>query len=364
MVAPEFGHNPVGHFLIRVMEALDPQACEVYCYSNAKPAGALGERFRRAAGAWRDTDKVSDEALAHQIRDDQIDVLFDLAGHTADNRLLVFARKPAPIQITWIAYAGTTGMEAMDYIIADARVIPPGSEAHYRERVMRLAGGYVCHDPPEDSPAVGPLPAAMAGHVTFGSFNNPLKISTQAASVWAAVLRRVPGARLVIKYFGLADEATRRRIREMLVRQRADAERIDLLGEGAHGELLAAYNTVDIGLDPLPYTGGLTTCEALWMGVPVITCPGGTFAGRHSASHLAGVGLGEWIAADLDQYVELAVKWASDLERLAELRAGLRGRMLRSPLCDGKRLAADLARQVRQAWREWALGQPQSQVQE
>jgi predicted O-linked N-acetylglucosamine transferase (SPINDLY family) len=200
---------------------------------------------------------------------------------------------------------------------------------------------------------VGPLPAATAGHVTFVSFNNPLKISPQAAAVWAEVLRRVPGARLVIKYFGLADEAARRRILERLVTQGADAKRIDLLGEGRRGELSAAYNRVDIGLDPLPYSGGATTCDALWMGVPVVTCRGRTFAGRQSANHLANVGLDEWIASDLDEYVELAVRWASDLRRLAELRAGLRRRVAESPLCDGKRVAGNLVKVLREAWQRW-----------
>ena len=190
---------------------------------------------------------------------------------------------------------------------------------------------------------MAPLPALNRGEVTFGCFNNPAKITPQAIEIWARILRRLPGARLVFKYRGWNDRGVARRFVEMFAAQAIDPARLEFLGNSPHAELLAEYNRMDLALDPFPYNGGLTTCEALWMGVPVVTCPGETFAGRHSLSHLSSVGLTETIAHDLDEYVELAVSLAGDLPRLAALRAGLRQRMADSPLCDGKRFAANLA---------------------
>jgi predicted O-linked N-acetylglucosamine transferase (SPINDLY family) len=267
--------------------------------------------------------------------------------------LLTFARKPAPIQVAWVAYPGTTGLKAMDYLVADRQEIPPGSEKHYCERVWRLPDCYACFDPPVDAPDVGPLPSASSGCVSFGSFNNPLKISAATTAVWGAILRRVPGARLRLKYFGLDNEIPQRRTLALLAKEGVAAHRVHFEGGSSHAELLAAYQQVDVALDTTPYSGGLTTCDALWMGVPVITCPGATFAGRHSASHLSGAGLDGWIAKDAEQCVALAVDLASDLDRLAKLRAGLRERLLGSALCDGHRLAGHLERLVREAWLEW-----------
>jgi predicted O-linked N-acetylglucosamine transferase (SPINDLY family) len=253
--------------------------------------------------------------------------------------LLVFARKPAPIQITWAGYVGTTGLTAMDYLLADRHEVPPEAERYYRERVLRMPDGYVCYDPPAYAPAVAPLPALEQGNVTFGCFNNPAKITPQAIEVWARILRRLPGARLVLKFKGWDNSGVAGRFREMFVNLGIDPGRVEFLGSAPHAKFLTEYNRIDLALDPFPYCGGLTTCEALWMGVPVVTCPGETFASRHSLSHLSNVGLTETIARDLDEYVELAVSLASDLPRLAALRAGLRERMAASPLCDGPRFA-------------------------
>lgn len=357
LVTPEFGDNPVGHFLIRTLEAIDPSQAEIYCYADRTRPEPLTARFQRVARQWREMGDASDEAVAEQIRNDQIDVLFDLSGHTADNRLLTFARKPAPVQITWAAYPGTTGLEAIDYLIADEREIPLGSERHYREQVLRLPESYVCYAPPEDAPAVGPLPALRNGYVTFGSFNNPLKISTTTAAAWGALLRRVPSARLCLRYFSLEFELPRRRVLALLGDEGVAAERVQCDGASPHQELLAAYQQIDVALDTMPYSGGLTTCEALWMGVPVVTLPGATFAGRHAASHLWAAGLQGWIAATPDQYLAVILDLIADLPRLAELRAGLRSQVDRSPLCDGRRLAQDLQRLVRETWQRWAAGQ-------
>jgi predicted O-linked N-acetylglucosamine transferase (SPINDLY family) len=280
-------------------------------------------------------------------------VLFDLAGHTGYNRLLAFARKPAPIQITWIGYEGTTGLAAMDYILADRFEIPAGDEVHYRERVLRMPTGYVCYEPPADAPPVSPLPAAASGCVTFGSWNNPAKVGPPVIEAWAEILRRTPGARLLLKYRAWDEPLLSSRFAELFAARGVDPRRLEFLGWSSHAESLALYERIDLALDPFPFSGSATTCDALWMGVPVVTCPGQTFAGRHSLSHLSAVGLTETIAGDLDQYVALAVTLAHDLPRLAGLRAGLRERTAASPLCDGPRFARDLLALLRDVWRQW-----------
>jgi predicted O-linked N-acetylglucosamine transferase (SPINDLY family) len=351
-VSADFGRHPVGWFVVRVLEELRGHDCEIVCYSERGTKDDITARIEAAAGAWRDVQGLAHAALAEQIRADGIDILFDLAGHTAKNRLPVFARKPAPIQVTWLGYVGTTGLSAMDYLLADRWEIPEGMEKHYHEQVLRLPDGYVCYDPPAYAPPVGALPALGQGHVTFGSFNNPGKINPAVAAVWAEILRRMPTSRLVLKYAAFDDPGNRRRYEDLFAAAGADPSRLELLGWSAHQQLLAEYQRIDVALDPFPYSGGLTTCEALWMGVPVITYPGETFAGRHSLSHLSNVGLTETAARDLSHYVDLAAKWASDLPRLADLRAQLRGRMARSPLCDGPRFAANLMHTLRALWRQ------------
>ena len=351
-VSRDLGRHPIGNFLVRVLENLDKEHFETICYSDRLLKDDLTRRLQSAAAGWRDVIGLSDQQLAEQIRGDGIDILFDLAGHTALNRLLVFARKPAPVQVTWAGYVGTTGLRAMDYILADRYEIPPGAEADYCERVLRMPDGYICYDAPACAPPVAPLPALDRGWVTFGCFNNPAKITLQVIEVWAKILRRLPRARLVLKFKGWNDSSVSQGLTEFFASHGIRADRLELLGASPHAELLAEYCRIDLALDPFPYSGGLTTCEALWMGVPVVTCPGETFAGRHSLSHLSNVGLTETIARGLDEYVELAVSLAGDLPRLATLRAGLRERMAASPLCDGKRFAANLASILRDVWQE------------
>jgi predicted O-linked N-acetylglucosamine transferase (SPINDLY family) len=353
-VSPDLAQHPVGCFLVRVLENLSREQHETTCYSDRTVKDALTHRLQAAATQWRDVFGMNDDRLAEQIRADGIDILFDLAGHTGHNRLLVFARKPAPIQVTWAGYVGTTGLKAMDYLLADHYEVPPGAERHYQEQVLRMPEGYVCYDPPIDAPPVATLPALDRGAATLGCFNNPAKVTLQAIEVWAEILRQLPGARLVLKYKGWDNGSVARRFTEMFVAQGIDPGRLELLGASPHAELLAEYNRIDLALDPFPYSGGLTTCEALWMGVPVVTCPGETFAGRHSLSHLTNVGLTETIAGDLDEYVKLAVALAGDLPRLAMLRAGLRERMAASPLCDGKRFANNLVSILHDVWKQRA----------
>ena len=347
-VSADLGRHPVGYFLVGVLEQLRQQQVETVCYSDRIVKDDLTRRIQSAVSEWRDVKGLGDEALADQIRSDQIDVLFDLAGHTAQNRMLVFARKPAPIQITWAGYASTTGLSAIDYILADRYEIPPDAEWGYRERVLRMPDGYICYEPPVYAPVVGPLPALNTGRMTFGCFNNPAKITSKVIDVWSAILEQSPGSRLVLQYKGWNDPGVAGRFIDEL-KHRIDPDRLEFVGQTPHAECLASYNRIDLALDPFPYSGGLTTCEALWMGVPVITCPGETFASRHSLSHLSNIGLTETIANDLDQYIERAVSLANDLPRLSNLRAGLRQRMADSPLCDAKRFTIHLISLLRAA---------------
>ena len=343
----------MSYFLIRAVENLDPHQAEVSCYHDGTACDDLTNRFQAAASGWREVAGWSDGRIAEQIRADQIDILFDLSGHTAGNRLMVFARKPAPIQMTWIGYEGTTGLSAMDYILADRHVVPADAECHYSEKVLRLPDCYMCYDPPPDAQPVAPVPALERGYVTFGCFNNPAKIAPGVIEVWAEILHRVPGSRLVLKYRGLTEAANLRRFRQSFAAEGIDPARLELLDHSPYVKYLAEYGRIDIALDPFPFCGGVTTCEALWSGVPVVSRSGETFASRHSLSYFSALGLTERVAGSFEEYVALACGLAEDLPRLARIRASSRERMARSPLCDGKLFAANLLPLLRDTWRGW-----------
>jgi predicted O-linked N-acetylglucosamine transferase (SPINDLY family) len=351
-VSADFGRHPVGFLLIRALEALARRPGAVVCYSSRKKsADDLTARFQ-AASVWRDVAGLNDDRLAELVRADGIDVLIDLAGHTAGNRLLAFARKPAPVQATWLGYEGTTGLAAIDYLIADDRLVPAGAGADYRETVLRLPGGYASYDPPTEAPEPGPQPVLARGRVTFGCFNNPAKLSPPALSAFAAVLRRVPDSRLLLQYRGLDDPSMAGRLRDQITRAGVEPLRVESRGSMPYAEYLAAYREVDVALDPFPFNGGVTTCDALWMGVPVVTQPRDTIASRHGLSYLSTIGLAdELVARDANDYVVRAAELVNDLGRLSGLRATLRERMARSPLCDGERLASELLAALRSAWR-------------
>ncbi|MCS6852931.1 MAG: tetratricopeptide repeat protein [Gemmataceae bacterium] len=353
LVSSNFCRHPVSYFLVRTLEALDRQQFEVFCYSDRVTRDDYTERVAACADRWHDTRGLTDAELADLVRAEQIDLFVDLSGHTEGNRLLAFARRPAPIQLTWIGYQGSTGLTAIDYLIADRYVLPEGAEVYCSEKVLRLPDAFFCYDPPPAAPPVGPLPARRPGAVTFGCFNSPAKITTDILAVWSDILRRLPQARLVLKFRGLDSTGPRQRLLDLLAKAGADLARVELRGYSPQPELLASYAEIDLALDPYPFTGSTTTCEALWMGVPVLTCPGETFASRCSFSYLSNVGLTETIAGSLEEYADLAVRWANDLDRLRELRATLRERMAQSPMCDGPRFAANLAEALRRVWRHW-----------
>ncbi len=351
-VSPNFGRHPVGYFIIPVLENLPKSEFEMFAY-NDRRADDLTQRIKATMDVWHDVRGIPDDELTETIRADGIDILIDLAGHTGTNRLPVFARKPAPVQVAWAGYAATTGLTAIDYLISDRHSTREGEEEYYSETVVRMPDGWLCYEPPDYAPDVGPLPCLETGFVTFGSFNNPVKINDGVIAMWADILAAVPSSRLMLKYRGMTSETNRQRLAAGLASRGIDAARLLLEDQANHADLLASYNRVDIALDPFPYSGGLTTLEALWMGVPVITMAGDTFASRHSVSHLSTVGLPEFIAGDGDGYLRRAADLANDPERLARLRMDLRDRVAMSPVCDGGKFAAAFADILRDIWRAW-----------
>jgi predicted O-linked N-acetylglucosamine transferase (SPINDLY family) len=351
-VSSDFGRHPVGYFLVGAFENLSHHSIETICYSQRIVKDDFTERFRSASTQWRDVVGLTDERLVEQIREDRIDILFDLAGHTARNRILVFARKPAPIQIAWIGYEGTTGLSAMDYLLADEQMIPKDAEKYYRETILRMPDGYVCYERSETAPSVGSLPLSTNGYATFGSFNNPAKLTSKVIEVWSKILRSVPNSKLVLKYRGLTEPAVKQHFIDEFSANGVDPLQLELLPQSSYADYLSTYQRIDVALDPFPFVGGATTCEALWMGVPVLTWPGETFAGRHSLSHLVNVGLTEMVAAGPDDYVEMAVSLAGNAARLSEIRSSLRERMATSPLCNTKRFADNLAAMLQRIWKQ------------
>jgi len=351
-ISADLGRHPVGLFLIGIFENLRQHAIDTICYSDRIVKDDLTQRFQSITTQWLDVSGHNNSRLAEQIRSDRIDILIDLAGHTSNNRLLVFARKPAPIQMTWLGYVGTTGLRSMDYILADHHLIPSDAEKYYCEKVLRMPDDYACYSTPTDAPDVGRLPVLEREYVTFGSLNNLSKITPAVVSVWARILHRVSNSRLVIRYRGLDDPGTRGRFFELFAAQGIPSDRLTLIGFSPRAVRMEIYHEIDIGLDTFPYSGATTTCDALWMGVPVVTYPLDTFASRQSLTHLMTVGLSEMVAHSLDEYVEIAVALADDSVRLAEIRAGLRARMVASPLCDEKRFAANFVGILRAVWNQ------------
>jgi len=357
LVSPDLGQHPVGYFLISLLEHINGAEIDFIGYSDRDP-DAMTERLSAAATSWRDIRGISDDDLAATIRADDIDILFDLTGHTNKNRLLLFAQKPAPVQISWgIGYPGSTGLGAIDYLLCDQHHAPAGTGDSYPETLLRLPDSQFCYEPPSYAPAVESLPAETNCTITFGSFNNPAKINDAVLAAWTGVLNAVPDSRLVIKYGGVDVSPNRERFTAAFTGAGIDPARLTLEGQASHADMMARYNGIDIGLDTFPYNGGLTTCEALWMGVPVISLTGDTFAGRHSLSHLATVGLAELAAVDEAGYRNLAVALAKDVARLAGLRAGLRDRVATSPLCNGPIFAENFAAAMRGVWQTWSGSQ-------
>ncbi|MGC8469474.1 MAG: tetratricopeptide repeat protein [Acetobacteraceae bacterium] len=346
--------HPVGWLTIAGFETLDPAGFELVCLAPPPVASdPIARRFRTLAAAWEDTDRLTDAALAARARALGIDLLIDLGGFGDLGRLAACAHRLAPLQVKWVGMqTHSTGLPEIDAFITDRWETPPGFERFYSERLLRLADGYVCYSPPPYAPEVAPAPALRNGFVTFGCYNNLAKITPEVIALWNRILTALPSARLILKTHQLADAVTAAALRAAFV----DPARVETRPGSGHRAFLAEYNEIDIALDPFPYSGGLTTCEALWMGVPSIALPGEIFASRHSASHLSNAGLADWVTDSTDAYLARARTAAADLPALAALRAGLRARTRASPLCDAPRFGRSLGAALRGLWRDWCAG--------
>jgi len=350
-VSPDFRDHPVGRFLTPLLSRHDRERFEVYCYSDVLRPDGVTELLRRQAGQWRNIVGISDERLAQGIREDRIDILVDLTMHMARNRMLLFARKPAPLQVTYLAYCSTTGLETMDYRLTDPYLDPPGSgDGYYSEKSVRLPRTYWCYPVDERAPEVGPLPVGRDGVVTFGSLNNFGKNSPEAIATWIELLQGAPKSRLVLHAYPFSH---REKVWDLLKQNDIDPGRLRFIEKVPFRRYLELYGEIDIGLDPFPCGGGTTTCDALWMGVPVITLAGRTAVGRGGVSILNNVGMPELIAQTREEYVRIGVALAGDVGRLESLRRSLRERMGGSALMDGQGFARDVEGVYREMWRGW-----------
>ncbi|MBN1665298.1 MAG: tetratricopeptide repeat protein [Deltaproteobacteria bacterium] len=350
LVSGDLCNHPVGYFLENLLAQINLTRMEWIAYPTDNKADQLTSRIQPYFAAWKSLVGRSDEAAAKLIHADGVHVLLDLSGHTAHNRLPVFAWKPAPVQAAWLGGFATTGMKEMDYIFGDPVVASVEEESHFTEAVWRLPESHICFTPPDVALKVGPLPAWSSNVITFGCFNNLAKMNDDVVALWSRVLQSVSGSRLFLKTKQLSDPALCDAVRRRFAACGIPSDHLILEGHSPRAAALAAYNRVDIALDPFPYPGGTTSVEALWMGVPVITRRGDRFLSHVGESIARNAGLADWIAADDDDYVLKAVIHTSNLERLAALRAGLREQVLASPLFDAARFAGHFERAL---WGMW-----------
>jgi protein O-GlcNAc transferase len=351
-VSADFRQHPVADFMIPLLDHHDRRAVEIFCYAGVKFPDNVTERIKRSSDVWRNILPINDEALANLVRSDAIDILVDLSGHTGGHRLLAFARRPAPIQLTYLGYANTTGMATIDFRLTDALADPPGmTEKLNVEKLWRLPVCAWCYLPSENTPDVQPR---GDWPITFGCFNAFAKISPQTVAIWAQLLKRLPESRLLLKSVTGGEPSAKKQLTAQFAEQGISSERIQLLGRvDQHRDHLALYHRVDVALDTYPYHGTTTTCEALWMGVPVVSLAGRTHVSRVGVSLLTNVGLPEIIAQTPEEYLLIASKLATNPARLDALRASLRNQMRSSPLTDGGRFAKDIEAAYRDAWRRW-----------
>jgi predicted O-linked N-acetylglucosamine transferase (SPINDLY family) len=355
-VSPDFYHHAAAHFLEPIFAHHDPRQVEVFAYAEVSAPDSVTGRFQARAHGWRSTFGRTDAEVVHQVRADGIDILLDLAGHTANNRLLVFAQKPAPVQITYLGYPNTTGLASIDYRLTDAIADPPGEPRRHSEELVRLPRAF-CYAVLENAPDVSPPPARRSGQITFGSLHNLAKLNGQVLDLWCGILRAVPTARLLVFRHTLQGSA-KEYFRQQFTNRGIGPDRVELRNSLEVGTTyLHVYGAVDIALDAFPWNGHTTACEALWMGVPVITLYGNRYAGRMAADTLTALGLTELIADTPARYQAIALDWAKNVERLSPIRSELRGRMRNSPLCDGVAFTRSLEQTYRRLWHRWCAGQ-------
>lgn len=355
LVSGDLRTHPVGFFLENVCARLDSSRIALFAYATNAYEDDLTARMKPHFAGWTPIVSMSDEAAARRIHDDGIDVLVDLAGHTADNRLPVFAWKPAPVQVSWLGYFASTGVPGLDYLLADRMSVQGSRPEHFSEKIWHLPETRLCFTAPTAGLLIppGPLPALSNGYVTFGCFQSLAKVQDAVLASWARIFAALPTARLRMQCRQLEDPVLRDDLLARLAHAGIAPARITLAGPESREDYLRAYAAVDILLDTFPYPGGTTTCEALWMGVPTLTLAGATLLARQGASMLACVGLGEWIAEDEGSYVRQAIARATDIGQLADLRSRLRGQVLASPLFDGDRFARHLEDALLGMWDQY-----------
>lgn len=352
-----FRKHPVGWMITRAIESLPKDQFELYGYNTHSMYDSLSMRIKKRCDKWISVIGYNDHIVAKLIKEDEIDILVELSGHSAFNRLKTVALEPAPITIKWVGgLFNTTGLQSVDYLLTDHYESPEGDEPYYTEKLVRMPDDYVCYEPPEYYINVGPLPAKYNKYITFGCFNNPTKLNNQLIEQWAEILKLVPNSKLFLKSKQYSTQGFVDHILAMFSKHEIGNDRILFEGYALHEDLLASYNQIDIALDPWPYSGGLTTCEALWMGVPVVTCAGPTFAGRHSVTHLHNSGNRDWITKSWDEYKAKVVELATDINHLEIIRAGLRQKLLESPLCNGAQFGAHLSIAFREMWNQRVTG--------
>lgn len=358
-VSGDFCRHSVAYFIEPVITHHQRDQVEVYCYSNVINPDHVTDRIRQATDVWRDVALISNEELCQLIRQDKIDILVDLSGHTSRNRILVFAQKPAPVQVTHLGYPCTTGLRAIDYRIADAVTDRPGiAESDFVEELVRLPGTFLNYQPSSEAPEVGPLPAMEKGYITFGSFNSLIKVNKVVVRLWASILHAIPNSRLMLKGYAFSSQQTRDSFTDMFGQNGIGPERLVLVDwNSTVGGHLDLYNEIDIGLDPFPYNGTTTTCEALWMGVPVISLAGDKHVSRVGASLMGAVGLCDLVADSPEAYVAIAVGLATDTGRLNRLRTLLRDMMRQSALLDTPGYVKKLETAYRWMWQAWCSSQ-------
>lgn len=358
LLSGDLCRHPVGRFTLSTFEELDQSRYELFSYATIRRDDSMVRRFRELIGNWRDASFLPDAPLEAQILADGIDILIDLSGHSGGNRLGIFARKPAPVAFTWLGYSATTGLSAIDYVLASEHVIPAEDDWQWSETPWLLPGTYLCFSRPDVGLAVAPPPAAGQGRITFGSANNINKLSDQSVELWARVLHAVPGSRLLLHSNSLSDPVTVSRTLGRFAAHGIEESRLQLAGnQPSDSHHLARYGDIDIALDTFPYSGCTTTMEALWMGVPVLTLHGDRYVARMSENILHNVGMADWIASDADAYVAKAAAFAADLEGLTTLRAGLRQRLEASPMMDAPHFARSFEAALRGMWRAWCATQ-------
>jgi len=357
MISDGFRSHPVGHMIIAALESCSSCQFDFYFYSSNNHCDDVTERFKNIASKWKVIDHLEDSEFCSQIVSDCIDIFVDLSGHNSGNRMMAVAMRAAPLQVKWVGgLINTTGVKAIDYLISDSVETPLGVDDRYVENLIRLPDDYICYSPPAYVPLVSDLPAIKNGFVTFACFNNGKKINDVVISRWAEILHRVPSSKLYLKSIQFESKEMKDKIKLKIKELGISAGRLIIEGPSRHRELLASYENVDIALDPWPYSGGLTTCEALLMGVPVITLPGPTFAGRHSATHLVNAGMPELVVNSWEEYQERAISLASDLDSLATIRQHLRQVLLESPVCDATRFSRHFTDAMRAIWQRHCEG--------